>query len=258
MRFRPSLPASIASGIALILLVNLGLWQVRRHGASTTQLTEIHAHLHGAAATNADLTKAPADLAWRKALVTGQYTAAEPFLVSGHYEFGQPGYDVISVFQPDGGALPFLVNRGWIPDDGWKEALAEVNTNVPVGTTTTLDGLLMEIDGTAVVEPIPATDRRPERWPRESQSFAGCGTRVIGTPWYTLAGRSGQVAGVYLVVGPELKHDQRKQHQRMPVSGYVAEPYQIDHVSYAIQWFSIAGVLIGAWAYSGIRRGREV
>lgn len=258
MRFRPSVPATITSGIALAILVNLGLWQYGRHVTSSADLITIHAHLDAPLATNADLSKPPAELGWRKATLTGQFVDTAPYLVSGRFEFGQPGYDVLAPFVPDGGATTMLVNRGWIPDQGWKEALADVGSYAPSGVPTTVDGLLMTVDSEAEVTPLPATDAHPERWPQETTTYAGFATRVVGPPWHAIARRAGITAGVYLVVGPELKHDQGKAHDHMPISGYVAEPYAIDHLSYAIQWFAIGGVLVGAWAWSGIRRGREV
>ena len=257
MPFRPSVPATLTSGVALAILVNLGLWQYGRHVESAANLITIHKHLDAPLATNADLSKPPSELGWRKAMLTGQFVDTPPYLVSGRFEFGQPGYDLIAPFQPDGGAPTMLVNRGWIPDEGWKDALAAVARDAPSGVPTTVDGLVMTIDTTADVNPLPATDIRPERWPQETTSYAGFASRVVGAPWHAIATRAGVTAGVYLVVGPELKHDQGKAHNRVPISGYVAEPYAIDHLSYAIQWFAIGGVLVGAWAWSGIRRGRE-
>ncbi len=257
MRFRPSVPSTIVSGSALAILVNLGLWQLGRHYEAKASLATIHAHLDAPIATNADLAKPPAELGWRKARLTGQFQDVTPALVSGRFEFGQPGYDVIAPFLPDGADAPLLVKRGWIPDDGWKDALAEVARDAPVATPTTIEGLLMTIDSAADVAPMPATDVRPERWPQETTAYAGFAERVVGPPWHAIAKRMGVKSGVYLVVGPELKHDQPKAHDHMPVSGYVAVPYAIDHMSYAVQWFAIGGVLVIAWAWSGIRRGRE-
>lgn len=257
MRFRPSAAATVTSAAALVILVNLGLWQLRRHDEAAVNLATIRAHHDAPPVSNVDLARPPADLAWRKATLTGQFVDTPPFLVSGRFEFGQPGYDVIAPFLADGATAPILVNRGWIPDDGWKDALAAVDRDAPSATPTTLDGLLMQIEGDADVTPIPPTDLRPERWPKETTSYAGCAQRVVGPPWSALARRAGLSTGVYLVVGPELKHDQPKAPGRMPVSGFVAEPYAIDHMSYALQWFAIGGVLVGAWAWSGIRRARD-
>ena len=252
MPFRPAVLPTVASLGALVVLGNLSAWQYGRHVEATAHLAEVHAHLYGPPATEADLDASPDALAWRKAILRGRFDDGRAALVLGHFEFGAPGYDLIVPFLPEGSTRPLLVHRGWIPYDDAAATLARVDTQ---GSPQQLEGLLLAIEGDAKLSPIPATAERPEAWPQEMQTWFGVPYQRLGPPWASLAAQQNDALPVYLVVGPELSKGARKNPDALPVSGYVAEPKHIGHFAYSVQWALIAATLIVIWAVAGWRRG---
>lgn len=251
MPFRPApLPTAFVA-VGLIILGNLSAWQYGRHVASGAQREVVHRNLYGTPAVNADLG-VPADaLAWRKAVLTGHFDDARAALVTGRFEFGEPGFDVVVPFQVDGGPV-LLVNRGWIPANGWSEAIAAVDTH---GATTTVEGLLLPITGPTDLPSLPAGDGRPERWPQETNTVAGCAVGRLGPPYATLAARLSPVPDVVMIVGPPLTREAPKSRDSLPVGGYVPEPKEIGHLEYSAQWALIGATLLAVWTYAGFRRG---
>ncbi|MCB9680245.1 MAG: SURF1 family protein [Alphaproteobacteria bacterium] len=252
MPFRPALIPTLFVAVGLVILVNLGMWQLRRHHAAGALRDEVHARLYGDPATNADLSDGADSLGWRKAVLTGTYTDDGPFLVAGRFEFGNPGFDVLQVL--DTGDHRVLVNRGWIPSEGWQDTLAAIRTDGDVQ----VEGLLVALTGNADIRPLPASDGHPERWPQETSSVGGCTTGVVGPPYAAIAAQVPGLVPVLVVVGPELTRGQLKARAPLPVGGYVAEPKRIGHLEYAVQWFLIALTLLGTWVYAGVRRARRL
>jgi surfeit locus 1 family protein len=251
MTFRPSFLSSVAVAVALVILVNLGLWQLRRHVESGSRVELVDARRRAPPATVADLALPPHELAWRDARLVGHFVAGEPFLVAGRFEDGDHGYDLIERFQVDGGPV-LLVNRGYVPAKFWETEGASLH----VEGSTTVEGLLLPIEGPVDLQPLPASSGHPERWPRETSSFLGCASQV-GPPFASIAVAAGSpVAPVYLTVGPELEEGRPAPKSPWPRGGYYATPKQIGHLEYAIQWFLIAGTLVAIWAGSAIRRGK--
>lgn len=252
MRFRPALLPTLAAGLVLTVTVNLALWQLRRHHEAQDRVVAVHAHLDDPPIASADLSsRTPDDLAWRTGTFAGQYVDTAPLLIAGRFEGGVPGYGVIAPFQVDGGPV-VLVDRGWIPSDGWAATLDAIRVPGP----TSISGLVLPIEPGATATPLPAAADKPERWPQATEAFLGCGTRAVGPPWASLAARAGQVAPVYVVLGPQLRREQVRPRDTLPVSGFVAEPKFVDHLNYAGQWSLISATLVAVWAYAGVRRGR--
>ena len=223
---------------SLGVLTNLGGWQLRRMASAHERLAEIEGRIYGPPLKNAGISAPPEELTWQKAELTGSYSG-DPFLVHGRFEFGQPGFDILQAFRVDGGPS-ILVNRGWIPLEGWSAHLDGVLAQPPENPVR---GLLLEVEDTRVGEPLPARPDSPERWPRESE-------------WSMLQQADG-LAPVLLTVGPELKKPSEKARSPYPITGYIAKPRQIPHFQYAMTWLLIAGTLIVVWVGLGISRARR-
>jgi cytochrome oxidase assembly protein ShyY1 len=105
---------------AVVVMVNLSLWQLRRLDERRTANREIErsgqlppaplGEVLPAGATIDDLGGAP----WRRVEVTGRYDVAHQVLVNDRSLGGLPGLHVVTpLVLADGRGL--LVNRGWIP-----------------------------------------------------------------------------------------------------------------------------------------------
>lgn len=259
MRFRPHPLATVGVVLALPILIGLATWQANRHVEQAERLAVVESRLYEAPATNEQLVAvAGSELSWRKAVVTGRFRKdTTPFLVTGRFEFGSPGFDVIMPLELEGGGH-LLVNRGWIPSEGWRGILDNL---LAADEIVTLEGLLQDLDGRTDAEPIAALNGLPERYPRDVGPATGCIPSVGGPPYGTFRTQLEQGTGglnlldVVLVAGPELKKGQSKQNDGYPVQGYVAVPKQIGHFEYSVQWGLIALTLIAVWIYGSVQRG---
>lgn len=253
MRFRPSPFVTVLLAACVITQLSLSRWQYGRHVDQLARKADVASRMRAPPAGNADLT-GPADgLIWRKAALTGVFEPTQTY-VTGRFEFGQPGFDVIGVLAVDAGPR-LLVNRGWIPLDGWSTHLSAV----PPGPAR-VEGLLLPADdsmvGTGCASPghtvLPAISAgpdgpgAPERWP--------------GPVWPAIAASlagSGELLPVVLYVGPELERPTDKVRDPLPAVGWIARPKHIGHLEYAGQWLLIAMVFTGGWVYTGVVRGRQ-
>lgn len=253
MSFRPALIPTVAMIVAAFITLNLSAWQYRRHLAQEARLAEVEARIHQAPVTAEGLTAAPEALKWRKAALIGTFDPDSRAYVAGRFLFGRPGYEVIETLDVQGGPK-VLVDRGWIPAEDWQTHARAIDTQGPL----TVEGLLLPIEPGERVTALPEDDTHPRRYPQETSAFLGVGTKRVGVPWATLADRGVKVAGFYLVVGPERARGQRPAPEPLPVSGYIAEPHVIGHLSYAGQWLLITMVMVAVWGWAAVLRGRRL
>jgi surfeit locus 1 family protein len=237
MPFRPALLPTVCVAVALLILFQLGFWQLRRNTEAQVRVGSFHERLEAPPVGNAALTPG-AELAWRRAELTGRWIEHPPFLITGRGEFGEVGYDVVQGLRVDGGPT-VLVNRGWIPREGYAETLVSIE---PDTEGAAVHGLLLSIEDDPGRPAIPPDAGGPERWP--PQSYAA------------MAARLGETVQLALIVGDALDVDEQKARQPLPVTGYRPEPKSLPHLQYATTWFLIAATLVVIWAAAAVRRGQ--
>ena len=113
--FRPGLWPTLATLVLLPVLVGLGQWQLER-AAWKQGLIDAH---------EASMHLAPVDLGWllesgnlaafRPVAVHGQYDLAHQLLLDNRSYRGQAGYQVLTPLRLADGKAVVLVNRGWVP-----------------------------------------------------------------------------------------------------------------------------------------------
>jgi surfeit locus 1 family protein len=240
MTFRPSPIPTVFVALGLIILLNLGAWQIRRNTGRKAHLASIEYRLEDAPTTNATFNALLTDdvLSWRKATLLGRFHDVEPIYLAGRFEFGEPGYDLIQPFELENGPS-IMVVRGWIPSSDWRAVVQDIR---PTNELVTLQGLLIEPLGDADAVIIPATDIAPQRLRRDSFEAARAQSEI-------------ETAPVGFVGGRQLEAGALKSRESYPVTGYVPKPKSLPHVQYAVTWFLIAGTLIVIWLLTGFRRG---
>lgn len=245
MRFRPSAVPTVIVLAALVVLANLGTWQLRRHAQTAARLAEINAVHDGGPVRAQDLTGDPEALKWRRAELTGAFQGA-PAYVTGRTEHGTPGFDVVAPYAVDEGPV-ILVNRGWIPMDGWAAV------TLPTGRQP-VHGLVLPLDGPPETAPIPPVDDLPERWPPGSRADLGCGPSASYSPYRAIAARSGLVTYAAIVVAGDSLAEGTAKPRADVITGYYVRPVVRPHLEYAATWFSIGAVLLLLWIYAAFRR----
>jgi surfeit locus 1 family protein len=198
----------VLAAIAAVACVRLGFWQLDRLEDRRAANARI---LRGMRAAPLTLEAVPtAAAAYRRASAQGTYDAGETVVLYGRPLEGNPGDHVLTPLRlGDGSAL--LVDRGWIP----------IGANLPVPPEQAhVEGILLPPESDEGLA--PAGDRV------RSVDIAGIGSRL---PY--------RLAPVYLLLQREEPSDPAP-----PIPAPLPELSEGPHLSYAIQWFSFAGVAI--------------
>jgi cytochrome oxidase assembly protein ShyY1 len=210
--------------VGVVLFVNLGLWQLRRlderramNTAIIERSDEEPVDLGSLVATHG---RDPDALAFRRVSVSGRYDPEAEVLRAGTTGSRGSGNDVVTPLFTD--ELAIAVDRGWVP--------IEVE-GPPVVTALPPQGL---VDVVGVLLP--------------GETAGSLGT-PDGDGLYATVGRidlvalapqwGGDVLPVYLLL-----ETQDPPGAELPVPRAAPEPSEGPHLSYAIQWFVFAAIVL--------------
>jgi surfeit locus 1 family protein len=232
--YRPKWLLSHLFVLALVvLMVNLGFWQLRRLDQRRSFNDEVRSH------TTTDVEPMPTDLAdapddvvddrlddlvWRRVSVSGRYVGDQDLLVANRTVEGQPGYWLVTPLVPDDGSPEVAVVRGFVTrvlvDQGDLSGVA-----APDGPVTVVGyvqrsvggGRLATSTGDAGVPEISRVDlgRLADHWQTGIQPF-----------WLQLTEQQPPVAGDSLTAVPLPTLDEGP------------------HLSYAVQWFIFSTIAV--------------
>lgn len=242
-RFAPGWVPTLATVVVVVVTVRLGFWQLTRY-TTRSAIAERRTSQHALPALDR-LAPPWDDLDYRRVRLTG--TWREGFAATGGIRFSRNGYAALGVFDVSGGP-EVLVNRGWIPVDGWERHVT------PPSGRQTIEGILLPISPGPDVVPLAGA---PERWPLERETFLGGFTRGVRIPWASLAAAKYIDTPVIVVVGPELEDLEKRKTNSLPAGGYTTYLKVLHHLEYALQWFGFALLAVAIWALYGWRRARS-
>ena len=233
-RFRPTLLPTVAMVALAALAIALGNWQ--RHRADEKSAA---AALASAAAREAPVDLAAADsdataLLYRIVHGTGEYDAAHGVLIDNKVHGGRPGYDVVTPFRLAPGNRYVLVDRGWVAQGPTRNVLPSVQT--PVG--------VIEIVGRAII---------PPRRYLELKADTGEGALRQNLDIERIAASSGLTLLPFVVeqTDPVIPPDDLL--REWPQTDFGIER----HLSYMVQWYSLAALAIVLWLVLNWRRSLE-
>jgi surfeit locus 1 family protein len=201
--------------------VSLGRWQWHRGQAKEAVWAEYGKTTAPAHVTGGDLERVDR---FAHVEVQGHFEPEHQFLLDNRSHAGRPGYEVLTPFVMDSGTR-LLVNRGWVPFTGYRDRLPDVSLDDT--TPRRIAGRIEELPaaGLASGRAPPATDStwpKLTSFPTHEELEAALGSRLTRR---------------LLLLDPQ-----------MP-DGYVREwtPPGLPpsrHLSYAIQWWGFAVVLL--------------
>ncbi len=208
--------------LLLPLLISLGFWQLQRAEEKTALALAFERQQASPPAPLSSLAgQGDQALAYRPVELRGRYLPGRDLLLDNRTRDGRYGNEVLSVFALEDGSLA-LVNRGWIAADPARLQLPEVP---PV------DGDVLRLTGKVYVAPgepyLLADEPLQERWPQRIQAVqvdkveALLGRALFPYPVRIDAGQPGALRADWQVIN--------------------VSPDK--HRGYAVQWFSMAGVL---------------
>jgi surfeit locus 1 family protein len=234
-RFRPGLAATLATLIAVTIMVGLGTWQVERLAWKNALIDRIESGLRAAPAPLPARVENPADWDFRRVSVTGRFLHDHELDLAARSMNGRIGYQIVTPLKRDDGTL-VLVNRGWVPLE--KRDPASRPEGLPAGTVT--------VEGVARV-PAERGWMQPDNDPATNMWF-----------WYdipAMAAQAGEGAGEALPV--VIEAGDAPNPGGFPIGGQTNVNIANNHLQYAFTWYSLAITLIVIYFVFHWRRGSK-
>lgn len=230
--FRPTLIGSIAAGLALALLLGLGVWQLQRLAWKTALIAEL-AERSQAQAIELPPAFLPEEMVYRRVYLSGRFLPERELRSAPRILSKRPGLYVYAPFELDDGRQ-IIVERGWLPQR--LEDPTSRPDGLPEGRLA-LEAVLLREGWQGSEWLRPANDPAKNVW-----------HYVDSLEMAAAAGLELPVAGVYAALLPG----------QLPGEYPLARPPGVDlrndHLEYAITWFALAGILLVIYAMVHIRR----
>ncbi len=243
--FTPGLVPTLVTLLLLVLLINLGLWQLRRADFKYKLRADRN---HNATLPLIELTASLTDLdrmVQRKVRLRGEFVSGYQAALANIKYKHNPGFFVVQPFRLQGSTMHVLVITGWV------RQVSGFNRLPPMPATPPGKRVL-----TGVVDRKPAVgieygtpDAGFPQWPKL--------LTYINIDWYRK--QLGKPFLPYVVKQYGAVSQQEKTRFGLVRDWkFFASQYEImppeKHVSYAFQWFSLALVLFGIYLGVNIRR----
>lgn len=207
----------------LPVLISLGFWQLGRATEKELLQQQFDAQRAAPAVPIGQLTGAAAD--YTRLLATGHFDNEHSFLLDNRVLDGHVGFEVITPLAIGNEPRRLLVNRGWIAGDISRRQLPVIPD--VEGTVTLAGHLYRDSEGFLLSEEQPEA----ATWPLMLQGLKfDAVPHLLGEPVFDFTlrldpGQPGALQPRWSVVNMDPAH----------------------HVGYAVQWFSLAAVLVIAW-----------
>ena len=212
-----------------------GFWQLDRAGEKRELLARFDAG--GAAAARHQLVsngEAPA-LRYERLRLTGRYDSSHQVLLDNLSFKGRPGYQILTPLTTPGGTV--LVNRGWVPADGNRTVLPDIQVG---GQAQEVTGRIdwLPRPGIELTAASPPTDAP---WPRRL---------LFPTSQQIGAQLDLPVRDYQLLLDPDV------------ANGYMRDWHPGGmgpdrHVAYAVQWFGLALTVVVIYLVLALKNGRN-
>ncbi|HQV56450.1 MAG TPA: SURF1 family protein [Ilumatobacteraceae bacterium] len=213
---------------AIVAMVNLGFWQLRRLDERTTFNDKVTARSDAPVVTLQSLLAddlPPETLTYRRASVTGTYTDDPMVQIVNRSQGGEAGRNLVNALRTADGTV-VLVNRGFI------SATASAPP-VPTGPVT-------------LIGRVRTSEQR-----RTGQVSDQTGVQLSEARRIDLAILGPQFGGNLAPVYLEVLESQPAEPSLTPVAA--PELTTGTHLSYAIQWFIFSGCALAGWFFA-VRR----
>jgi surfeit locus 1 family protein len=214
--------------IGVIILINLGFWQLRRLEQRRALNAEIIAGLNASPVTLTGDPVDPAALYRHRVVVTGTLDNAENVIIKNRPFWGEPGVELVVPLKISGSDQAVLINRGWIPleeTDSAARSTYDIEGEITVSgiaypTKPQPSGYLVVPDAT-----LAPGQTRLDDWFREDTE------RISEQLGYSLL-------PIYVRQSPG------PDPEELPLREENFDLGEGSHLSYAVQWFSFAVIMV--------------
>lgn len=232
LRFRPSLPVTLALlGLAVLVLLALGTWQVMRQRDANAATSERNASVAALPLEwRADPPLTTEEVDFHRLRVSGRWDNGRTMALANVVRYDTRGEEAVTPFLPDDGGPAILVNRGWYP-------IAErdrILTQLAGEERATVEGLAraaLKPEGASLIVTGSASGRTPDG----SWAWFDIPTMSQDLPYAVVPWR--------LVQGVRDPGD-RQPPPTLPIQLWGTEVSDQPHTEYAITWFSLAAALV--------------
>jgi len=230
--FAPRVPFTLGMLVLLAIMINLGLWQLRRADEKRALMAQAEAGRHSTLALSASTAdRLPR---YQHVQVQGSFDSAHQVLLDNMpSKDGQPGYRVWTPLHLADGSIA-LVDRGWVAMGNDRKVLPHID----------VDANSRELTGMLDVLPRPGVRAgdagvSPNRWPQ-----------VLNYPRYEeLQQLYGAQLQRHIVLMDPQAADGYERVWQVNI-GFGPER----HIGYAVQWFGFALVLLITYVITNLKR----
>ncbi|MCC9620726.1 SURF1 family protein [Thalassospira sp. MA62] len=217
---RPSLAMKISAGLALIILLGLGTWQVDRLFWKENLISQRQAHATLPPIEVPKDSDPDSELAFHAAYAEGHYLHDEEMYLMARTRRGNVGFHLITPLEQEDGRV-ILIDRGWVPTENRDpetrpESLVEGNVRV-----------------TGVLR-LPAQ----KHWAQPEND-------ALANQWFYMdVDHMAEDAGADLASRYYLERDDTPVPGGLPMGGQAKVDLPNNHLQYAITWYSLALALV--------------
>ena len=227
------MPLLVLCALSVLLFAGLGVWQVQRLFWKLDLIARVEALIHAGPADAPAPAAFSTEDEYRRVALKGRFLNDRETLVQAVTERGG-GFWVLTPFVTDGGFV-VLVNRGFVPPE---RRAPDSRAEGQVEGETSLIGLVR------LTEPgggfLRGNDPANERWySRDVAAIAEARglERLVSVAPYFVDADATPVAGGF------------------PVGGLTVVRFANNHLVYALTWFALAAMCVGAGVMAWRRRG---
>jgi surfeit locus 1 family protein len=216
--------------VCALVMVRLGFWQLDRLQQRRAANAKISAQINAPQLDLNGSSTSPSlpDFAYRTVKVTGEYDYSQQVFLKNQVWGNQLGDHLITPLKIDGSGLEVLVDRGWIPFEDAVPGKVE-QYDLPGRVTVTGVIRLQQAEptfGGMADPPLPTGQSRLQSW------------AVINIDRIQKQVNT-QLLPIYILQSPGADNSQLP-YRAIPAPDLSDGP----HLSYAIQWFSFATILL--------------
>jgi surfeit locus 1 family protein len=232
-QFKPRLVPSLLVLLLLPLLIRLGFWQLARADEKRQIIATQNAKLAmPPMLINNKMTKTQ-HLEFRRLQVQGSFLTKYQIFIDNKVHDEQTGYDVVTPLRINNSDQYVLVNRGWVPSTGSRAVLPTVDTPAQ---EVNLIGIARY--HTKDVMSFGVANRSNQGWPAVVR-------------WVDIKALRAQTKLNLLPF--MLLLDPKSQYGFVRKWEFVNMPPE-KHISYAVQWFTMAAVLLIIYLVVNLKR----
>jgi surfeit locus 1 family protein len=230
-RFSASVAVSALTAMLVALLLALGTWQIQRARLKEALQETYQARQSDEAVRLSSRISEPEPLRFRHVQMKGSYDARHQVLLDNRVRAGRAGYEVFSPFHLEPPGLWVLVDRGWLPGGPTRADLPELLA--PAGTLE-VAGILDLPPGKTLV----LGESEAPGWPKVVQYLDPS----------EISERLGhRLEPLVVHLDPSAPAGFQREWQLSPIG-----PGR--HYAYALQWFTLAVVVLAVYVALNIRR----